>query len=856
MRALRSFTVRARLPEALGPLQELAFNLRWSWEHRTRDLFRWVDPQIWELSFHDPVRLLSLVGRQRLEQLAADPAFMGFLGEMHDDLRRYLEAPRWFQNRAASPLRGVAYFSPEFGLAEALPQYSGGLGVLAGDHLKASSSLGIPLTGVGLMYRLGYFRQHLDADGWQEERYPVLDPHSMALELVDGVRVTVDLAGALLEAQVWRAWVGRVELYLLDADVDTNDDELRAVTDRLYGGGTEHRIRQEILLGVGGVRALEASGVETQVFHTNEGHAGFLGLERIRKLISSEGLRWDEAVEATRAGTVFTTHTPVPAGIDRFPRELMTRYFSRWAEECGISIDTLMSLGHFPGEDPAAPFNMAVMGLRLAAKSNGVSRLHGHTSREMFQALWPLVPAEETPIGSITNGVHGRTWVSSQMDDLFSKYVSPAWDEAGPDEWARIEDARDDELWRAREQGRDALVSFVRERLRRSLRDRGVSISDAAWTDEILDPRFLIVGFSRRFAAYKRATLLLAQPERLRALLLDEQRPLQLVFAGKAHPADDLGKEMIAQIVRFSRDPAVRHRITFVEDYDIAVARTMYQGSDVWLNTPRRPMEASGTSGEKAALNGALNCSILDGWWDEMFDGSNGWAISSAEAITDVEHRDVVEANSLFELLEGQIIPLFYDRGSGRFPRGWVTRIKSSLRSLGPNVTASRMVRDYLSEMYEPIAAQSDSLAGDRHARARELAAWKHRVTAAWPEVKVEVEPDPDVGLVDLGSEREVTALVRLGSLTPDDVAVELIHGPVAAGDELIDTQVVRLRRAGPLPVGAEADAGAVGSGNGEVRYRGRFSVDQAGRHGYAVRVVPAHPDLVVPVEMGCVAWA
>jgi glycogen phosphorylase len=846
MRAIRSFTVRARLPEALGPLQELAFNLRWSWDHRTRDLFRWVDPQTWELTFHDPVRLLSMVGRQRLEQLAADPAFMGFLSEMQDDLRRYLEAPRWFQNRGASQLRGVAYFSPEFGIAEALPQYSGGLGVLAGDHLKAASSLGIPLTGVGLMYRMGYFRQHLDADGWQEERYPILDPHGMALELVGGVRVSVDIAGAPLEAQLWRARIGRAALYLLDADVDANDDDLRAVTDRLYGGGTEHRIRQEILLGVGGVRALEAAGVETQVFHTNEGHAGFLGLERIRRLIASDGLRWDEAVEAARAGTVFTTHTPVPAGIDRFPRELMERYFAGWADECGIGIDTLMSLGHFPGEDPGAPFNMAVMGLRLAAKSNGVSRLHGRTSREMFQSLWPAVPAEEVPIGAITNGVHGRTWVSSQMDDLYSKYVSPAWDEAGPDEWARIDDARDDELWRAREQGRDALVSFVRERLRRALADRGVSVSDAAWADDVLDPRYLIVGFSRRFATYKRATLLLSQPERLRALLLDEHRPLQLVFAGKAHPADDLGKEMIAQIVRFSRDPTIRHRFTFVEDYDISVARTLYQGSDVWLNTPRRPMEASGTSGEKAALNGAINCSILDGWWDEMFDGGNGWAISSAPSIPDLAHRDEVEANSLFELLEGQIIPLFYDRGAGQIPRSWVTRIKASLRSLGPKVMASRMVRDYFGEMYEPIAAQSDALAEGGHARARELAAWKQRVTAAWPGVKVDVDPDPVVGLVDLGAEREVTAEVHLGSLSPDDVAVELLHGPVVAADELADAKIVRLERDGsgaPTPTGV-------------VRYQGRFSADQAGRHGYAVRVVPAHPDLLVPVELGCVTWA
>ncbi|MGI8492884.1 MAG: alpha-glucan family phosphorylase [Acidimicrobiales bacterium] len=861
MKALRSFTVRARLPDALLPLNELAQNLRWSWDERTRDLFRWVDPQIWELSFHDPVRLLSLVERRRLDQLAADPAFMGFLSEMQDAQRRYLASSRWFHNRPDSPLRSVAYFSPEFGIAEALPQYSGGLGVLAGDHLKAASSLGVPLTGVGLMYRLGYFRQHLNADGWQEERYPVLDPHSMALRLVDGVHISVELARETLIAQVWLAEVGRVKLYLLDADVDANPDELRSVTDRLYGGGVEHRLRQEILLGVGGVRALDALGVETQVFHTNEGHAGFLGLERIRTLVAKEGLSWDEAIETVRSATIFTTHTPVPAGIDRFPRPLMELYFSRWAQECGVSIDTLMHLGHFPNEEPDAPFNMAVMGLRLAGLSNGVSRLHGATSRHMFSPLWPTIPVEEAPIAAVTNGVHGRTWVSSEMDDLLSKYVSPAWDEAGPDEWARIDDARDDELWRAREQGRSALVSFVRERLARSLLERGVSITDAAWADDVLDPRFLIVGFARRFAAYKRATLLLSQPDRLRRLLLDEERPLQLVFAGKAHPADDVGKEMISELVRFSRDPIVRHRITFVENYDISVARMLYQGSDVWLNTPRRPMEASGTSGEKAALNGALNCSILDGWWDECFDGSNGWAISSAETYDDLAHRDHVEADSLFEILENQIVPLFYDRRGGRYPRPWAERIKASLRSLGPKVQASRMVEDYVEQMYEPIAARADRISADGGAPARELAAWKKQVISAWSGVEVlGVDTDDGSPVIDLGGVCEVVAEVALGALTPDDVAVELVHGPVGGADELTRSEVVVLTCEGALPgedQGALAGERAQGGHPGSLhRYRGRFSCNQAGRHGYTVRVLPAHADLAVPAEMGCVAWA
>ncbi|HWG73250.1 MAG TPA: alpha-glucan family phosphorylase [Acidimicrobiales bacterium] len=860
MKALRSFTVRARLPEALIPLSELASNLRWSWDERTRDLFRWVDPQTWELSFHDPVRLLGLVKRDRLDALAADPAFLGFLTEISDDLHRYLAGPRWFQQRhlpsaagsarrgqIRSALRAVAYFSPEFGIAEAIPQYSGGLGVLAGDHLKGASGLGVPLAGVGLMYGQGYFRQRLNADGWQEEHYPLLDPHRMALTLVDGARVSVDLAGEELVAQIWLAQVGRVKLYLLDADVDDNVDELRGVTDRLYGGGTEHRLRQEILLGVGGVRALAALGAETQVFHTNEGHAGFIGLERIRRLITTEGLGFADAVEAVRSGTVFTTHTPVPAGIDRFPRDLMERYFKSWSAECEVSIDALMTLGHFPGEPLDAPFNMAIMGLRLAGMSNGVAKLHGSTSRSMFQGLWPEVPANEVPISSVTNGVHGRTWVSSEMSDLFSKYVSPAWDEAGATEWSRIDDARDDELWRAREQGREALIDVVRDRLRQSLLDQGMSPTDAAWADEVLDPRYLVIGFGRRFATYKRATLLLGQPERLRALLLDQHRPIQLVFAGKAHPADDLGKQMISEIVRFSRDPAVRHRITFVPDYDISVARMMYQGSDVWLNTPRRPMEASGTSGEKAALNGALNCSILDGWWDECFDGDNGWAISSAESYGDVGQRDRVEADSLFEILERQVVPLFYDRSEGRFPRAWVQRMKASLRALGPRVQASRMVRDYVERFYEPTAARTDRLSADGHRRARELAVWKQRVVAAWPSVRL-MEVDGDAAAVtDLGDVRGVTVEVDLATLSSDDVAVELLHGPVVAGDEMATTEIVGLELAGP--------AGG-GEGGSRYLYRGSFACEQAGRHGFTVRVVPAHPDQTTGVETGCVAWS
>ncbi|HLT15123.1 MAG TPA: alpha-glucan family phosphorylase, partial [Acidimicrobiales bacterium] len=824
MRSLRSFTVRPSLPPQLSALEELAMNLRWSWDARTRDLFRWVDPDAWDATVHDPVRLLGVVSRERLEALAEDPGFMGFLAEVREELQRYLDSDRWFQSRNGSPLRSVAYFSPEFGIAEALPQYSGGLGVLAGDHLKAASDLGLPLVGIGLMYRHGYFRQSLSGDGWQEEVYPDLDPYAMALHLCEGVRVEVDLAGTPCVARVWRADVGRVPLYLLDADIDDNPPEVRGITDRLYGGDTEHRLRQEILLGIGGVRALDALGIDAQVFHTNEGHAGFLGLERIRQAVTEGGLTYPEAIEAVRGGCIFTTHTPVPAGIDRFPRELIERYFTGWAEEVGITLDDLMALGHRPGDEPDDRFNMAVMGLRQAGRSNAVAKLHGEVSREMFADLWPDVPVEEAPITSVTNGVHAPTWTSPEMDDLFTRYVLPQWWEAGAERWERLADASDDEIWRAREQGRERLVAFVRERLRRQLQARGASASDVEWVDTVLDPKALTIGFARRFATYKRATLLLSQPERLKALLLSTSQPVQLIFAGKSHPADESGKELIRQITAFAADPEVRHRFVFVEDYDIAVARALLHGSDVWLNNPRRPQEACGTSGMKAALNGGLNLSILDGWWDEAFDGENGWAISSAEHIEDLALRDEVEAGSLFDLLEHQVVPLFYDRFQGPVPRKWIQRVKRSLVTLGPFVTATRMIGDYTRELYEPAAAQADAMAADGHARARALAAWKATVRDAWDAVRVEaVDLDDDV--VEIGSEREVRATVSLGSLSPDDVEVQLIHGPEGQGGELSDVEVVPM-----TPDGAV--------GEGPCRYVGRFACDRAGRYGVTVRVV------------------
>jgi starch phosphorylase len=854
MKSLRSFAVKPWLPEPLTPLASIATNLRWSWNARAVELFGWVDPEAWERAEHDPVRMLGLVSKERLKELCEDGGFVAFLATVGEDLERYLEEPRWFQtHKEESPLSRVAYFSPEFGVSEALPTYSGGLGVLAGDHLKAASDLGVPLVGIGLLYRQGYFRQQLNADGWQQERYPALDPHGMPLTMLSDdegapLKVEVDLAGASCVAQLWRGRVGRVPLLLLDCDVEENDAGERSVTDRLYAGGSEHRLRQEIVLGIGGIRALRAAGYGCDVYHSNEGHAGFLGLERIRELVAGVGLSFEQALEAIRASTVFTTHTPVPAGIDVYDGDLMERYFSSFAKECGTSFEGLMSLGdshvevsETQAESPRPTFNMAMMGLRLAGRSNAVSKLHGVVSRSLFAPLWPAIPVEEVPITSITNGVHPPTWVGPEIAEVLSRKFSPAWAEGGDARWGRVSDIRDEELWRARERARERLVFFVRSRLKEQTLARGASEAEASWTDEVFDPSVLTVGFARRFALYKRATLMLTDPDRLTRLLLSSDRPIQIVIAGKAHPSDDGGKEMIRTLVHFSADPEVRARFAFVEDYDMELARVLVQGCDVWLNNPRRPLEASGTSGMKAALNGALNCSVLDGWWDECFDGSNGWAIGTAQTVEDVEYQDRVDASALYDTLEREVVPRFYDRSEGPIPRRWVERVKRSMSSLGGVISADRMVRDYVEQLYEPAAARGQKMAQQGFTPARALAEWKARVRSAWSEVSV-INVDGEVTAAEVGNERNVTAAVRLGSLSTDDVVVQLAHGRVGANSELSPSSVVEMR------------AGHVE--DGVCVYRGEFTTEEAGLYGFAVRVLPAHPDLIDNMEMGLVTWA
>ncbi|MER5309133.1 alpha-glucan family phosphorylase [Streptomyces sp. NPDC002773] len=836
MKAIRRFTVRPVLPDTLRPLADLAHNLRWSWHEPTRALFDSLDPE--GAPGADPVRTLGTLEASRLAALAADQDFLARLRTAAEDLDSYLHAPRWYQRQSGDLPAAVAYFSPEFGVTAALPQYSGGLGILAGDHLKSASDLGVPLIGVGLLYRHGYFRQSLGRDGWQQEQYPVLDPGELPVSLLreaDGAPARITLAlpgGRSLHAHLWIARVGRVPLLMLDSDVEENAPGERSVTDRLYGGGSEHRLLQEMLLGIGGVRAVRTytrlTGTpDPEVFHTNEGHAGFLGLERIREL-QGEGLDFAAALETVRAGTVFTTHTPVPAGIDRFDRSLVARHLGEDGELPGVDTARILALGDETplGGEPGL-FNMAAMGLRLAQRANGVSTLHGAVSRAMFAGLWPGFDADEVPITSITNGVHAPTWVAPEVGRL------------GPD-------PADRELWELRRTLRERLVTDVRERLRASWRQRGAADAELGWTDSVLDPDVLTIGFARRVPSYKRLTLMLRDKDRLRALLLHPERPVQLVVAGKAHPADDGGKRLVRELVRFADDPRVRHRIVFLPDYGMAMARGLYPGCDVWLNNPLRPLEACGTSGMKAALNGCLNLSVLDGWWDEWFEPDFGWAIPTADgaAAADEDRRDDLEAAALYELIERRVAPRFYDRGPDGVPADWTAMVRRTLTDLGPKVLADRMVGEYVERLYVPAATARRALTP---ARARDLADWKARVREAWPKVTVDhVEVGDgladDLADAELGATPVVRVRVALGALGPDDVEVQAVTGRVDADDTLTDPRAVPLKPAG----GPDLE--------GRLTYAGTLELDRTGSFGCTVRVRPSHPLLAHPAELGLVA--
>jgi starch phosphorylase len=865
MPKVRSFTVLPVLPEPLKDLDLIARNLFWSWNPEFVDLFKRIDGNLWAASGHNPIKFLSSISQEQLEAMAENQGFVCELQRAVEKLKLYLGRPTWFEKVcSASDNPVIAYFSAEFGIHESLSLYAGGLGVLAGDHLKSASDLGVPLFGVGLLYQKGYFRQYLNIDGWQQEVYIENDFYNMPIELVrdkDGrpVTISVDFPGRAVLAQIWSVSVGRVKLYLLDTNIPENSPTDCMITSSLYGGDREMRIRQEIMLGIGGLRALAAIGIRPTVCHMNEGHAAFMSLERIRQLQNEKHMSFDEALEATKAGNVFTIHTPVKAGLDEFPVEMMDKYFGDYYPALGIDRKRFLSLGRINPNDDNETFQMPVLAMWLSSYVNGVSKLHGEVSRLMWSGIWPAVPVDEVPVTAITNGVHIKSWLSDEIASLYERYIGPNWTDENIDRsvWKNVDQIPDEEFWRAHQRCKERLIAFARNRLKAQMQRRGTYHTELNWAEEVLDPEALTIGFARRFASYKRANLLLTDPQRLVKLLGNADRPIQIIFAGKAHPRDKEGKEIIRQIIHFANQYDVRRRIVFLEDYDMDVARVMVHGVDIWLNTPRRPMEASGTSGMKAAINGALNISTLDGWWCEGYKPDGGWAIGAGENYDDPAYQDIVESQAVYNIFENEIIPLFYTRSADNLPRAWIRRVKNSVKWITPRFNTHRMIGEYVRRFYNPASARWQHLNADALAAAKALSGWKANIRAAWHEfavrdVQVNVthngqtppQFNPKYSQLKVGSKVNVKAIVRLGRrVKPEDVSVELYYGPVDGWGNINNGASVKM------------DCEGSAEQEGEYSFAGSVACKVSGRQGIAVRLLPKNPDLVNPYEPGLILW-
>ena len=851
MRTVRTFVVVPSLPANLQPLKDIAYNMWWSWEHDAVDLFRRLDDDLWQKTGHNPVKMLGDLSQDRLEKVSQNDGFLAHLDRVVKNLEAYMRGHRWYDSIDHSQESGtIAYFSAEFALTECMPIYSGGLGILSGDHLKSASDLGLPLVGIGLLYRQGYFQQYLNADGWQQESYPENDFYNLPVSLMlreDGrpIRFHIPIAGRDVVVQIWKVQVGRVHLYLMDTNLRCNRIEDRQITAQLYGGDNDMRIRQEILLGIGGFTLLKTLGIEPSVCHLNEGHAAFLALERIRRVMQEKDVSFDEAREATINGNVFTTHTPVPAGHDRFSVETMQKYFSDYIRELGISFDELMAVGREDPTNASEPFCMTNLALHLSTQRNAVSQLHGEVSRRLCRGVWPGVPVDEVPITSITNGIHVRSWISREMAELLDRYLGPGWSDQPSNTaiWARIDQIPDEELWRTHERRRERMVAYARRSLREHLQRRGASPMEIETASEVLDPEALTIGFARRFATYKRGTLLFHDEERLKAILTNKDRPVQILFAGKAHPRDTAGKELIRKIVHWARDETLRRKVVFLENYDINLARYLVQGVDIWLNTPQRGMEASGTSGMKVLANGGLNMSILDGWWCEGYAHNTGWAIGHGESYEDIEYQDEVESHAIYDLLEKDVIPLFYNRNSDRLPRGWVQMMKSSMQKLSPHFSTSRMVAEYAQNFYLPSAARFNAFMHNDLERAKNLSHWKESIRDRWPEVSIgKVDTVAGDGELQVGGKLEVRSQVKLGSIDASDVAVELYYGPVDSEGKISSAEAVPMEHVGP------------GSDDFEI-FQGKIPCRRSGLCGFIVRVVPFHSDLVSMYDAGVICW-
>ena len=851
MQPIRTFNVSPSLPTNLEPLRKLAYNLHWDWNVETKDLFRRLDRDLWDSSNQNPVLMLGTISQERLQEMAEDKGFIAQMNRAAQQLDDYLKNRAWYRKQRGTELQECyAYFSMEFGLVKALPIYSGGLGVLAGDHLKSASDLGLPLVGVGLLYQEGYFSQYLNADGWQQERYPLNDFYNMPLHPErnpDGseLRIEVDYPGRKVYARIWRVQVGTVPLYLMDTNIEPNSRYDQDITDQLYGGDKTLRMHQEIMLGIGGVKMMKALGLKVTAYHMNEGHAAFMALERIRMLMEEYHLTFVEAEQVVISSSMFTTHTPVPAGFDLFEPDMVMHYLDQYPKMFGLSQDEFLGLGREDTGDLSAPLNMAILAIKMSSFVNGVAALHGVVSRPMFQGLWPGLPQEEVPITSITNGVHARSCVAKSTQELYDRYLGPDWEMTRKEDrlWDRMSSIPDEELWRNHERCRSELVVFAREWLQKTLRERGAAQGEIEHAREALDPKVLTIGFARRFATYKRATLFLRDVDRIMRIMRDSNRPVQFVIAGKAHPMDIPGKELIRDIVHFIREHDTMSSMVFLPNYDINVARMMVSGCDVWLNTPRRPREASGTSGMKASMNGLPNLSILDGWWDEADYVRTGWPIGHGEFYEDTKYQDDVEANALYDLMEKEVVPLFYNRDADGIPRGWTAKMKDSIRLNCPFFNTARMVKDYARRAYFPVSDRFHTMTSDNCAPAKELSHWKKQLLAKWYDIKIEAVDISQNQEVKVNQSIDVKARINLMGLTPADVQVELYQGSVDVNGDIIGGVPVVMEYLGEDPHNASL-------------YTADITYTSSGLQGLSLRVLPKHDNLSSPYEAGVILWA
>lgn len=847
-----TFNVVPSLPKQLEPLREIAYNISWAWNPDAIELFRRLDNDLWESTHHNPVAMLGLINQERLKEASNDDGFVAHLNRVYLQLNVYLQETTWYQKKHQTDDKPfVAYFSAEFGLTECLQIYSGGLGILAGDHLKSASDLGIPLAGIGLCYKEGYFQQYLTSDGWQQERYEITDFYNQPMTLVkddndNPIKIDLSFPGRKVWFQIWKIEVGRVPLYLLDTNISENNPEDQKITRSLYGGGVETRIQQEIVLGIGGIRALHAMGIQPLVCHMNEGHSAFLALERIRILIE-KGLSFSQAKDIGFYSNVFTTHTPVPAGIDIFPNEMIEKYFGEYyRNELKLKDKEFYKLGTIMQDKPPMNFNMAHLAMNMAGFVNGVSKLHGDVSKKMWVDGFKNIPFDEIPIDYVTNGIHTRTHLSNEMYELLYRYLGDKFVQkpSSPKVWEKIDEIPDEELWRTHERRRERLVAFARKNLQKQITSRGGSASEINNAKEVLDPSALTIGFARRFATYKRATLLFRDKERLASILCNPNQPVQLIIAGKAHPKDDAGKALIQEVVQIAKDEHLRKRIVFLENYDMNTARYMVEGCDVWLNNPRRPLEASGTSGMKVIANGGLNFSVLDGWWDEGYSNDVGWKIGNGEEYADLDYQDEVESRMIYEALEKELVPTFYERSFDKLPRNWISMMKASMRKLGPVFNTNRMLEEYTQKFYNSAYERRKILMAESWKEGKDFTKWKENVIKNWNKVSIISFTSEETGEVKVGTKYKINAEIDLGSLTPEDVKVQIYYGEMDSKEEAHSNSTV--------------DMEFVPNGNttGKFKYHGEIDCQRSGNFGFTLRVLPNHKMLINAFELGLIKWA